>query len=406
MFHFSLPFDVFSISSPQFNDRMLRRTNLKRIFTLFNRKPRGEKTTKSWHDHKTGNIAQGGGPKNLDWYMVLARRVVYLELHHWVILGIAAAVSWMMVAPTIRHFIKSILNLDEPMIDTSGSRELMSRAWWQNKWQSGMEYEWKKDEWDGNWVNTHVFWQRNFNWLQQSLGRDIIAEARAAQLAVEDEQKSIAEFIQKYPNKDPPKAEKKRLRALVPMCGDHPIVWHLVKLGFDVDAVDFCETPLAALTHDCERELSHIPGAYGRLKLHLSDFFSASLWTGQKLAIEGYDLVYDRKASSSLHPSQHDDFSFLLKRCVKPETGVIFVEGMFRSARSKGANRSRGPPFHFITQDVQNMFPEDEYLVKCDEPKELRRIDLDAEARVTGRVPEWLLNRAFPCAVAKKHQEA
>ncbi|KEG05546.1 thiopurine S-methyltransferase, partial [Trypanosoma grayi] len=181
-----------------------------------------------------------------------------------------------------------------------------SPAWWENEWRKGNPL-WRAGE------STAEFYRGPFDFVREATGRDLYdADAFMQQQQQQQQQK-----------------RRQRPRALVPLCGDSPIVRELAMRGFEVDAVDASETAMRACVARTERALPL--DAYARIHLHWRDIFAPELWQGPLRGVK-FDVIYERQAMTSLNREQRADYAFLLRQALADD-GVAYVEGVFRTGR-------------------------------------------------------------------------
>ncbi|KAG8342177.1 hypothetical protein TRVL_06991 [Trypanosoma vivax] len=244
-----------------------------------------------------------------------------------------------------------------------------SVVWWENEWRKGNPL-WRAGESDAD------FYRGPFEFVLEVTGRKM-HDAAAFKL--------------------PHQSGGKAPRALVPLCGDSPIIAELARRGFEVDAVDASETAMRTCTLRTERLLHR--DAYSRVHLHWRDFFAPELWQDSLAGVK-FDLIYERQGMTSLNRDQRDDYVALLKRALADD-GVIYVEGIFRTGRVSG-NKVQGPPFSLSRRELRQLFPQEEgYLVQCEERNDAMT-KLSREDRVLQRVPRELYVTPFHCAVFKE----
>jgi hypothetical protein len=365
-----------------------------------------------------------------------------------VVVMAGALVGWYFMAyPFFAESFKELFQYHRPMEQANLALPTLSVAWWQNQWRKGVQ-TWRRGESEPGFYNTPC------DWVEKVTGKDLrrpfeafgFNPAKASdsasrgktwnlEEAVDDKKFKIKalkrkedevehdalqmrlqerkgtydpyNFSDQEKPPDVPREDRRavskfendssRARALVPMCGDSPIVRELAQMGYNVDGVDAVE--LAIGTNAQKTEI--VWGGWNeepmhRIHLHYSDIFEPSLW--RMLPRKGYDLIWDRQGLSAIDPEARDDYAFVLKRAVKPN-GLIYTEGCYRTKRVS-KNRSNGPPFHFGHKELTNLFPLNEgYMVKCNELKEVQREDLRPEDRVLGQIPKEQQVRFFPCVI-------
>lgn len=186
-------------------------------------------------------------------------------------------------------------------------------------------------------------------------------------------------------------------RALVPLCGDTPVLRELALSGYEVDGIESSETAIRAAVERTERGLPL--ELYDRVHLRHQDFFSPTLWDGPLRGVR-YDFIYERQGMTSLNRDQRSDYAYLLKRALKDD-GVLYVEGIFRTGRVKG-NKIRGPPYSLTRNELRSLFPDREgFFVRCEEKPDAVRL-LTREDRVLRRVPKELHVTPFNCVVFRE----
>jgi len=362
--------------------------------------------------------------------------------------------NYMMVYPFMEETFRNIFMYDRPIEAAQVALPSLSTSWWENQWRKGVQ-SWRNGE-----RGVEGFYNMGCDWVLKQTGKDIRTpfesfgydKSKASDSAKLGERWNLAEqehargirkqewelqlwdaerererkrlediMVDRAAAEDPyldkrPTVQKEvrrvskfgddktRPRALVPMCGDSPIVRNIADWGYNVDAVDSAVLAIGTLSSETETAF----GGWNeepmhRMHLHQSDIFDPTLW--RMLPRKAYDLIWDRQGMSAIDPEARDDYAFVLKRALKDD-GVLYVEGTYRTKRVH-RNRIGGPPFHFGYRELTNLFPLDEgWLVKCEELKEVQKSDLTAEERLTGDLPKRLKVRHFPCAVWKDEAKA
>lgn len=258
--------------------------------------------------------------------------------------------------------------------------------WWENEWRVA-QCPWRRGE------SFDEFYKEPFAYIQEVTGRDIAASSGPS--VVTQGTANRSSFFGKRKSANDTTAKPASMRALVPLCGDTPMLLQLARLGYSVDGVDCSET---ALKNAVERtELLLRKEEYSRINLHWSDIFNSVLWN-KELANVKFDLIWDRQALSALNPEQRSDYAYLMKQALKDD-GVMYVEGIFRTGRVKG-NKVRGPPYGLSRANLRELFPEREgFFVQCKDVEDDAVTKLDTESRVLRRVPKELYTTSYPCVV-------
>ena len=307
------------------------------------------------------------------------RATVHARGYSAVIMLTVGGTAVLVAMPFLYQQYTEILGLDIPLHDAARVMPPHTPAWWLNEWRKQLT-PWRYGE---SWLETSPFYLRTFEFLAHCTGRDMLHPP-----------------VDQVTRKDGTAVAKHR-RAFVPMCGDSPIVRVLASAGYEVDAIDTADIAIRELSQRLDTHFAAVPEVAQRVNLHLQDIFAPHAWKAESGIINStgaFDFIWDRQGITAVDPNMREDYAFLLKRALKPD-GVIYVEGTMRTAKRK-RNRNIGPPFHFGEEELAPLFPRAQgFRVKCDELRELTLNDLDAEARVTGIIPEHLLGRHFPCAV-------
>nr|CCC90603.1 conserved hypothetical protein [Trypanosoma congolense IL3000] len=298
------------------------------------------------------------------WY---PRALSATRLQGWVAVGGILVGAAVFIGPWLIDEYREMLGYKfVPEPPTSMPR--MSPQWWENEWRK-MNPLWRAGETTAN------FYTGPFDFVRSVTGRNMY-DASAF----------------KRPNLF--SRGSNRPRALVPLCGDSPIIKELAVRGFEVDAIDASETAIRTCVERTERGLPQ--DAFSRVHLHWKNMFSPELWQGPLKDVK-FDIIYERQGMASLNRDQREDYAHLLKQALADD-GVIYVEGIFRTGRVKG-NKVRGPPFSLTRRDLQGLFPEsDGYIVRCEETNDAMA-KLSREDRVLQRVPKELYVTPFHCAV-------
>jgi hypothetical protein len=308
--------------------------------------------------------------------------------------------SIMVAVPWIFYQWQEILGFDIEMFDRERTMPPHTPPWWLNEWRKHLT-PWRAAE---SWLENDNFYGRAFDWVHRSCGKDMLKPrtwftAPPAETK-DDKKKNSSSVVRHHDDKN---IKSKHPRALVPMCGDSPIIKVLANAGYEVDGIDCVDMAIRELSDRLEVIFSTKPETLGRIHLHLQDVFAPHAWkneTGVVNSKEAFDFIWDRQGITAVDPDRREDYAFLLKKALKPD-GVIYVEGMNRTSKRR-KNRDAGPPFHFGEEQLAQLFPRHQgFRVKCMEMRELVLDDLDPESKVTGIIPEWLLARPFPCAIWK-----
>ncbi|RNF26818.1 thiopurine S-methyltransferase [Trypanosoma conorhini] len=302
-----------------------------------------------------------GDGKSRGW---LPRAVTASRLQAWVAVGGILLGAAVFIGPWLVDEYREMLGYKFVPVSPSAMPHT-SPAWWENEWRKGNPL-WRAGE------STGEFYRGPFDFVRAATGRDMYD----------------GDAFKKG------RGAGRRPRALVPLCGDSPIVPELAGRGFEVDAVDASETAMRACVERAERALPH--DAYDRVHLHWRDIFAPELWTGPLRGVK-FDVIYERQAMTSLNCEQREDYAYLLKQALA-EDGVMYVEGVFRTGRVRG-NTVRGPPFALSRRELQHLFPEsDGFMVRCEETNDAMT-KLSRENRILQRIPKELYVTPFHCAV-------
>lgn len=290
----------------------------------------------------------------------------------------------MMLGPWLVHEWRELLGYNFSL----ASPATMTRTtpeWWENEWRK-MIIPWRKGETFEN------FFQSNYAMIESITGKDMANPAKW----LKGLQLGGGGFWKK---KDASKVAKPQ--ALVPLCGDSPMVVELARQGYEVDAVEVAETAIRTLVEKADVELKLEPSLLSSIHLHYKDFFSPNLWRTDIAPGKQYDFIYDRQALSAVNPEQREDYAYILKSHLK-EDGVLYIEGIFRTGRVKG-NKVRGPPYGLSRAEVKQLFPQDQgYFVQCGDREDRAIALLDRESKVLRKIPKDLYVTPFPCVVVKE----
>ena len=275
----------------------------------------------------------------------------------------AVFVTSIVIGPWFVSSVKEMLGFN--LVQEVGMMPLVTKEWWVNQWRKGMT-PWRSGE------TVPDFWVPNFEFAEKETGLPLREGSHSG--------------------------DKKPKRALVPLCGSTPMVKHLAKMGYEVDAIDCADVAIRMLIEGLESVVTW--EEVRRIHLHLGDFFDGAVWSPdkKKLLRNGYDLIYDRQALSAINPADREDYSFLLRSALKKDGGVIVVEGVSRSKRLKN-NMQKGPPFNLELRHLEKLFPEkDGFAVKCLEVQDRASV-ITKEERVLGRVAASKRVTTYPCCI-------
>lgn len=272
----------------------------------------------------------------------------------------------------------------------------MSPDWWENEWRK-MNVTWRVGE------SMPSFYEKPYAFVKKTTGRDLSTAELFAATRPDGEgggkrsgrwRRASSLFKRDGGAESAFAGNPRKVRALVPLCGDSPIVRTMAIQGYDVDAVDSSQTAIQSAVEKTERALPL--DAYDRIHFHWKDFFAPELWEAD-LKGRQYDVIYERQGMTSLNREQRPDYAFLLKRALKTD-GVLYVEGIFRTGRVKG-NKVRGPPYSLSKKELDHLFPQHEgFFVRCEEKNDAMAM-LSRENRVLQKVPKELYITPFHCAV-------
>ncbi|KAH9584171.1 TPMT family [Trypanosoma melophagium] len=319
-----------------------------------------------------GSNSSSGGSRR--W---LPRAITASRMQGWVGVGAILLGTAVFLGPWLIDEYREMLGYKYVPLPPSAMPH-MSTSWWENEWLKGNPL-WRAGE------STEGFYRGPFDFVRSVTGRDMY-DANA-----------FKQHGQKEGLKQKNKANKERPHALVPLCGDSPIVRELAVRGFEVDAVDASETAMRACVVRTERGLDY--DAFRRIHLHWRDIFAPELWQGPLNGVK-FDLIYERQGFTSLNHDQREDYAYLLRQALADD-GVIYVEGIFRTGRVRG-NTMRGPPYALSRRELQRLFPaRDGYIVRCEETNDAMAM-LSRENRVLQRVPRELYVTPFHCAVFRE----
>lgn len=280
---------------------------------------------------------------------------------------------------------------------------ITSPQWWENEWRK-MNPTWRAGE------SMPDFFVKPYRFVKTQTGRDLSSAAdfrRTAPPSTASDNRSsfsiggwryrIARLFQSSPGRSAETLSGDPPLALIPLCGDSPIIRTMALQGFEVDAVDASQTAMQSAVE--RTELGLPPSLYTHVHLHWTNFFSPELWEGP-LKARQYDVIYERQGMTSLNREQRPDYAYLLKQALKPD-GVLYVEGIFRTGRVRG-NKVSGPPYSLSRKELEYLFPSSEgYFVRCEEKTDAM-MQLSRENRILKRVPRELYVTPFDCVVFKE----
>ncbi|MEE9444264.1 MAG: methyltransferase domain-containing protein [Cocleimonas sp.] len=144
----------------------------------------------------------------------------------------------------------------------------------------------------------------------------------------------------------------KPCRILVPGCGNGYEVLTLVKLGFDVVAIDIAPSAIDNLRAMLDKESLDA-------ELVLGDFFT---WNPK----EKFDAIFEQTSLCALPPKEWKQYEAQLHNWLKP-SGKLFAAFM-------QTGREGGPPFHCELNEMNELFStrkwtwSDEHIAQEKEP--------------------------------------
>lgn len=318
----------------------------------------------------------------------------------WLVAGGIIVGGGVVLGPWIVDETRSAYGYNVRIVDASTVLPEFTPDWWENEWRK-MLTTWRRGEY------VEDFHVPQYKYIESIVGRDMAEEPlqRFTQ-RVGPSSSSSSPWWRKLLGQQSDSSRSKSVadalankpRALVPMCGDSPILRVLIEQGYQVDGVDCSETAIRTAVEKLEARLP--ASAFSNIQLHYKDIFAPSLWTTD-LAGRRYDFIYDRQALSALNPERREDYAYLLKQALK-EDGILYVEGVFRTGRVKG-NKVRGPPFGLSRAQLRDLFSEkDGFFVQCKDTEDNAIALLDAQSKVLRRVPKELHITTFPCVVFRE----
>lgn len=306
-----------------------------------------------------------------NWKMVTTSR-----LQVWIIIGTFIVGSGIVLGPYLFEETMELLGHNY-ILQAPATLHHTSPQWWENEWRK-MNIWWRRGE------CREEFHKESYQLIEDATGKKMQNPASFF---------AGAKKMMKGSGEALPKA-------LVPLSGDSPIVRLLAEQGYEVDAVDCSETAIRTCVEKTELGLAR--SLFSRIHLHHENFFSPKLWALDHFGDKGqFDFIYDRMALSCVNREERADYTYLLKKALKPD-GVLYVEGVFRTGRVKG-NKVRGPPFGLSHAELVDMFPErDGYFVECRDKQDAAIALLDRESKVLRKVPKELYVTPFPCVVYRE----
>lgn len=315
------------------------------------------------------------------------RAVTMSRAQAWLVSGGIVAGAAYFLGPWLWDEMQELLHRNYLPVDPSHMPH-MSPMWWENEWRK-MNPVWRRGE------SVDGFHLKPYRYVLGQTGRDLSsAESFVASSPGQLASEKMVSWGWRSPSAGALAVEP--VRALVPLCGDSPIIKTLAMQGYHVDAVDCSPTAIQAAVMRNETALPL--EAYPRIHLHWSDFFAPELWS-KTLAGRKYDVIYERQGITSINREQRPDYAYLLKQALK-ESGVLYVEGMFRTGRVKG-NKVLGPPYSLSRKELEHLFPVCEgYHVRCEERSDEMTL-LSREQRLVQIVPRELYTTPFSCVVFK-----
>lgn len=311
------------------------------------------------------------------------------------IIGGVIVGGYVVIGPWVRDESAETFGYKNTIVDHDHMPHL-TISWWENEWRK-MQTTWRKGEYKAD------FHKEPYEYIQSIVGRDMADEPlrRYSQHFEKASSSSWWKALLGGRKNNSVSTSAPTIapsRALVPLCGDSPIIRLLLEQGYQVDAVDASESAIRSCVEKLEVQIPQ--SAFHRLTLHFKDFFAASLWNSD-LAGRKYDFIYDRQALSVVAPNRREDYAYLLKQALKDD-GILYVEGIFRTGRVKG-NKVKGPPFGLSRAQLRDLFPErDGYFVQCRDAEDNAVKLLDVESKVLRRVPKSLHVTSFPCVVFRE----
>jgi SAM-dependent methyltransferase len=131
----------------------------------------------------------------------------------------------------------------------------------------------------------------------------------------------------------------KPCRILIPGCGNGYEVLTLVKLGFDVVAIDIAPSAIENLQAMLDKESLEA-------ELVLGDFFT---WNPD----EKFDAIFEQTSLCALPPKLWAKYETQLHEWLKPD-GIIFAAFM-------QTGKEGGPPFHCELNDMADLFSKEKW---------------------------------------------
>ncbi len=126
---------------------------------------------------------------------------------------------------------------------------------------------------------------------------------------------------------------------LVPGCGRGHEAIALARAGFQVTAIDFADSAVAALRRKCQQEGVEVEVIH-------SDLFAYA-------PERDFDVIYEQTCLCAIHPSQWRTYEQRLASWLRPGGHLL---AMFMQS-----NLENGPPFHCHLDAMRELFREDQW---------------------------------------------
>jgi len=167
-------------------------------------------------------------------------------------------------------------------------------------------------------------------------------------------------------------------RVLVPLCGDAPIVGHLLAKGHHVTGIEYVPSAVERLKNSLGEKDWKV-SKHDTHTLHEAADGSVSIWQGDVFAFRSsvpFDAIYDRAALVAIGPDNRERYLAVTLSCIR-RGGTIYLETFERPNEPDA-----GPPFSVPPPQVARL------LV----PHAIQQIDHNPAAKtVPGR--DWICHR-------------
>ena len=144
------------------------------------------------------------------------------------------------------------------------------------------------------------------------------------------------------------------LRALLPLCGNSPVLSFLREKGFEVVGVEFVEQAIASAFAVCfpgeDVDICDAVNGVKRFSVEGVSLFQQDYFSFE--SEEPFSLIYDRAALIAVEPHRRKKYAEVSSRCLR-QGGLLYIESMY----FPGADLDHAP-YSIEPDEVPGLFPD------------------------------------------------